>query len=261
MEILQKEIEKLKNRLQDADQQLVSGASLKECSKYPFSEYSNTIAVLLKSGILSYEKFVELRDAYYRRNPNLDTFEQSPRTFGQTWGEEYLRNNHHELVKPSINLDPHYNGEYDLWLPVGDEPANGIKIEVKASHVVKDSSGGTLVGKGYKWSEDKSNIPFKMNFQQLKPQCCDVFIWMAVWLDIIDIWVIPSDKIIKRTKKHKSQRKIVNQLGFLHMSTQHRGGKNEGQIFVTNKHYQDLDRYRVDDNQIIAKIREYGNID
>lgn len=261
MEILKSEIEDLKSRLRNEDKQLVSDEYITECSKYPFSEYANTIIVLLKGGILSYEHFVELRDAYYRRNPNLDVFEQSPRTFGQTWGERYLRNKYPVLVPPSIDFDPNFNGEYDLWLPRENAHLNGIKIEVKASHVVKDSSGGTLVGKGYKWTENKNNTPFKMNFQQLKPQCCDVFVWMAVWLDRIDIWVIPSNKIIKRTKKHKNQRKIVNQLGYLHMSSQHRGGRNEGQIFVTNKHYHDLDRYRVSNDQILTKIREYGNID
>jgi len=26
-----------------------------------------------------------------------------------------------------------------------------------------------------------SNKEFRMNFQQVKPDCCDVFVWVAVW--------------------------------------------------------------------------------
>lgn len=34
-----------------------------------------------------------------------------------------------------------------------------------------------------------------MNFQQLKPQCCDVFIWVAVFRDEIVLWVMSSTEV------------------------------------------------------------------
>jgi hypothetical protein len=38
-----------------------------------------------------------------------------------------------ELKRPNKNIDPHYKGEYDLYLPC---PTGNIKIEVKASRAV-----------------------------------------------------------------------------------------------------------------------------
>ena len=47
------------------------------------------------------------------------------------------------------------------------------------------------------------------------------------------------------------------------MGTQHQGGKGgdvpEGQIFVTNNHYEDLKRYKVSLETLIEKIKEANN--
>ena len=44
------------------------------------------------------------------------------------------------------------------------------------------------------------------------------------------------------------------------MSTQHQGGKGgkipEGQIFVTNNHYKDLQQYKVSLETLVEKIKE-----
>lgn len=34
-----------------------------------------------------------------------------------------------------------------------------------------------------------------MNFQQVKPRCCDVFVWIAVWRDVIRYWVLSSNEV------------------------------------------------------------------
>lgn len=34
-----------------------------------------------------------------------------------------------------------------------------------------------------------------MNFQQVKPACCDVFIWLGVWRDKIRYWVLASREV------------------------------------------------------------------
>ena len=105
-----------------------------------------------------------------------------------------------------------------------------------------------------------------MNFQQLKPKYCDVFIWIAVWLDDIDIWVIPSNKIRQRNegdKRRKPKESIVREDGSILMGVQHAGGKGgaveEGQIFVNNKHFFDLDVYKVTLDNLIETIKQYGN--
>ena len=41
----------------------------------------------------------------------------------------------------------------------------------------------------------ESTKDFDMNFQQVKPACCDVFIWVGVWRDKIRYWVLASKEV------------------------------------------------------------------
>ena len=91
MEHLNNEIDTIKEQLSETDKTLVSNDELIKSSKYPFNKYANIFSVLLTKGNLSYDDYVKLRDSYFRRNPNLDKFEMAPRTFGQTWGEDWLK--------------------------------------------------------------------------------------------------------------------------------------------------------------------------
>lgn len=268
MEHLNNEIDTIKEQLSETDKTLVSNDELIKSSKYPFNKYANIFSVLLTKGNLSYDDYVKLRDSYFRRNPNLDKFEMAPRTFGQTWGEDWLKKEKGGILKDPPKKDG-YTSQFDLWLPTEND--EGIKIEVKSSHVAEDEPESILVEKAYKkprgTDEEISNaikgLNFKMNFQQLKPSCCDVFIWIAVWLDDIDIWVIPSSKIVMKPEdapRRKSKDSIVSPEGILYMGTQHQGGKGgdvpEGQIFVTNNHYDDLKQYKVSLDTLIEKIKE-----
>lgn len=268
MEHLNRKIDSFKEQLSEHDQVLVSNDKLAGSSRYPFNKYANIFSVLLTKGNLTYDQYVALRDEYFLRNPNLDKFEMAPRTFGQTWGEDWLKKE-----KDGILIDPPkkdgYTSQFDLWLPT--ENNEGIKIEVKSSHVADKDPERTLIEKAYKkpqgTEEEISNaikkLNFEMNFQQLKPSCCDVFIWIAVWLDDIDLWVIPSSKIVMRPKnapRRKPKDSIVSPEGKLYMGTQHQGGKGgkvpEGQIFVTNNHYEDFKQYKVTIETLIEKIKE-----
>lgn len=266
MEKLNSEIDVLKDGLLAQDKFLLSQNELDKNSMYPFNKYANIFSVLLSKGNLSYEEYVRLRGEYFGRNPNLDKFEMAPRTFGQTWGEDWLK-----LQKKDVLIDPPkkdgYTSQFDLWLPLEND--TGIKIEVKSSHVAEKDPERILAEKAYKKpkghnaKEEIEKLNFEMNFQQLKPSCCNVFVWIAVWLDDIDIWVIPASKIIMRptgAKRRKPSDSIVRLDGCIYMGTQHQGGKGgdvpEGQIFVTNKHYKDLDDYKVTLDNLIQKIKE-----
>lgn len=272
MNTLNSIINNYKERLPQAGKELIEEEHLKECSKFPFNRYTNIFSVLLKKGDLTYEEYTTIRDEYFNRNPNLDLFEMAPRTFGQTWGEKWLLSQKQDyLTTPPIRAG--YVSQFDLWLPLEND--EGIRIEVKSSRVVDLDDERPPVEKAYKKPQagtmeeiEKAieRMPFEMNFQQLKPSCCDVFIWMAVWLDDIDIWVIPSSKILMRDKKTPRRKKtesIVNEEGLLYMGSQHQGGKGgetpEGQIFINNHHYKDLSRYKVTIDSLILKIKEYGN--
>ncbi len=266
MEQLDKFIDIQKAQLPEEAKSLLAKDELEEVSKYPFNQYTNIFSILLKKGTLSYEGYTQARDEYFKRNPNLDKFEMAPRTFGQTWGENWLKEKYQgKLINP-----PHqkgYKSEFDLWLPYS---GNGIKVEVKASHVADEESNQPLVQKAQKKPKgteesvlaEIEKIHFKMNFQQLKPKFCDVFVWIAVWLDDIDVWVIPSSKIKLKTietPKLRPKESIVREGGVIYMTNQHRGAKNsdvdEGQIFVSNLHYKDLNLYKVKLDEIIDKIK------
>ncbi len=124
-----------------------------------------------------------------------------------------------DLKKPSKKLDPDYSGQYDMWL-------DGIKIEVKASRAVDSGSQEPLYIKALSRTTSK---PFLMNFQQLKPQCCDVFIWVAVFRDEIVLWVMNSDEVANNPLFSKGQ---------------HRGNKgNEGQLHIKDDNAHVLDQY------------------
>lgn len=167
-------------------------------SAFPFNEYEYIIAFLSNRGILSFAEYETLREGYVSANRYLALFDLSPRTFGQGWAERHLQDLDDSFQTPNRNLDPEYDGEYDLWL-------DGIRIEVKSSRAVASNRRGALAARALTWGD---NAPFRMNFQQIKVDICDVFILVGVWLDRIAYWVMPNDDV----KTHPR------------LSPQHRGG-------------------------------------
>jgi hypothetical protein len=196
---------------------------------FPFNQYEHLICGLIDKGGLSYEQYVEIRTEYISENPNLWIFEISaPRGFGESFAQTYVQGKCSKLKKPSKKIDPNYAGQYDLWL-------DGITIEVKASRAVDRDSDEPLYMKAL--SRD-THRRFLMNFQQLKPDCCDVFIWVAVYRDQIVLWIIGSDEVSKNPS----------------YSSQHRGGI-EGQVMITNDNIGVLDQYELKEDNIEQAIR------
>ena len=160
MEILEEQLKELINAMKEkTNGRVVLNDKILESLHlaYPFNKYGYTLNELLANNIIDYKKHTEIMKSYLKRNANLYLYDIAPRTFGQTWGEEYLRKIIPELKKASIDYDPMYTGEYDLWY-------DGIRIEVKASRAVKNIPGKALSEKAHKRSSDEY---FKMNFQQL----------------------------------------------------------------------------------------------
>lgn len=199
---------------------------------FPFNEYEHLICQLINTGGLTFSKYLELRTDYINANPNLWDFEISaPRSFGERFAQTLVMEKCKKLQKPSKRLDPNYASEYDLWL-------DGIRIEVKASRVVDSSSDEPLYVKAL---SHKTTKPFLMNFQQLKPQCCDVFIWVAVYRDEIVLWVLPSSVV----GTHK-----------LFSKGQHRGNHgNEGQMHITHDTIAQLDKFELKATDLAKAIQ------
>lgn len=236
MEKLRNELKIYISRLKPNDAEPINPQEIENLySVYPFNKFEYIISHLIAYGVLSLDQYLEIRQEYLSRNRYLHLFELAPRTFGETWGQRYLMDYYPEdLLIPSKKIDTGYSGEYDLWF-------HGLKIEVKASRVVEKRGGGTLVEKALSYGSTRK---YDMNFQQLKPGCCDVFIWIAVWTDVIEFWIIPS-----------------HDLKDLGISNQHRGSQIdengeiiEGQIHINNENHSQFDRYKVKLSEISDKL-------
>lgn len=86
-----------------------------------------------------------------------------------------------------------------------------------------------------------STFGFDMNFQQIKPACCDIFVWIGVWRDKIRYWVLSSNEV--KTSKYYS-------------SGQHRGNVGEGQLWLKESNINEFDCYEVNVREILSKIIE-----
>lgn len=230
MEELQKELDRLIATLPDVD---VFRASLETLvSVYPFNDYEYMIAKLLAADKLTHDEYIELRDSYMARNLFMYIFEISaPRGFGEAWAQGHLKELVPELQKPSKKVDPSYSGEYDFFLD------GIIKIEVKASRAVDFDSDAPLYVKAL---ASDSRKRFDMNFQQVKPACCDVFVWIGVWRDAIRYWVLASKEI--ETNRFYS-------------AGQHRGNTGEGQLHLKDDNIHEFSVYEAKSNGLAEAIR------
>lgn len=220
MEKLRQQLDNLINRLENANRLQTEIDGL--ISVYPFSEFEYIISHLLSTGKLTIEEYYELRRDYIDRNLYLPLFEISaPRGFGEVWAHGHLKQLVTNLKRPDKKLDKSYSGQYDFFLPPN------IRIEVKASRAVEFNKDAPLYIKALSSDSEK---PFDMNFQQIKPGCCDVFVWIAIWRDVIKHWVIPSFEVENNPYYSKGQ---------------HRGNVGEGQLHLNQENIQNFDKYVV----------------
>lgn len=234
MEYLKEKLNQLINQLSEDKQEIIKTRLSDLISVYPFNEYEYIISSLMGFGKLSLEDYYDIRDEYIARNMYLYIFEiGAPRGFGETWAQGHLKELVPDLLKPTKKLDSEYKGDYDFVLPYKKEL---IRIEVKASRAVDGNSSDPLYVKALSY---ESESPFWMNFQQVKPAHCDVFVWTAVWRDVIKYWVLSSDEV--KNNKHYSK-------------GQHRGNVGEGQIHLKNDNINNFISYEVKPNKIKEAI-------
>jgi len=230
MEKLKQELDQLVKTLPNEDKFRAKLESL--VSVYPFNEYEYMISALLGADKLTFDDYLELRDAYILRNRFLYIFEISaPTGFGKTWAEGHLSELVPDMQKPSKKLDKKYSGEYDFLL-------DDIRIEVKASRAVDSDDSGPLYEKALTSDSPKN---FLMNFQQMKPGCCDVFIWIGVWRDKIRYWVLSSKEV--STHQH-------------YQDKHHRGNTGEGQLHVKRDNIKAFAKYESRSNELLKAIRD-----
>ena len=200
-------------------------------SVFPFNEYEYILMFLRDKEIITFQQYEELREKYVSSNPYLELYGIAPRTFGEIWGHPHIMDIDNRFKRPNKKLDPAYEGQYDLWF-------EGVKVEVKACRAINTKKKGNLMAKALRYGSDE---PFWMNYQQIKVDMADVFIFIAVWIDRIIYWVMSKQEI----KKNK------------YLSPQHRGGI-EQQIGITHKNITEFDTYRVEPNKLSNMVLKKG---
>jgi len=230
-------MEKLREQLDALISQLENADELREklnelISVFPFNEFEFIISHLLVAERISLEDYYEIRQSYIDRNLYLNLFEISaPRGFGEIWAQGHLKELLPSLERPTKKLDADYVGQYDFFL------APDIRIEVKASRAVAFKTSLPLSLKALGSDSDKD---FDMNFQQIKPRYCEVFVWFGVWRDVIRCWVIPSFEV--ENSKYYSK-------------GQHRGNVGEGQLHFRRDNLHEFEKYLVEPANIEISIR------
>lgn len=241
-------MKKLQNQLEQllkqsgGDKKTIEGLK-KEKTVFPFSTEGRILAYLLAMKSISYEQYQQLHDEYAKRNQYLDLFDMAPRTFGESWGEKHILELFPEFVKATkeniSSIYPDFDGEFDLWL-------DGIRVEVKACRANSTKTRGSLASRAYLHTEATANS-FKYHYQQLKPSCCDVFIWIGVCRDDLLYWVLTSEEL-QKTGKLGSQHRNEN-TGVAGVEV------FEGQVFMTEE---ELSPFLVDEKDVLNAVRRKG---
>jgi hypothetical protein len=128
---------------------------------------------------------------------------------------------------------------------------DNIKIEVKASRAVdRDKADEPAYIKAL---PSNTKRRFLMNFQQLKPSCCDVFLWIAVYRDCVKYWVLKNDAIRHHhdfTPQHRNESTAER------LKDYDKSEIYEGQIMITNNNIGSIDEYVVESRGIRQAIIE-----
>lgn len=161
------------------------------------------------------------------------TFCHSTKELLYMWSQGFVKLLVPDLQRPSGKIGTKYIGrEYDFFL------APDIRIEVKASRAVEFRSNQPLSLKALAFDSDKN---FDMNFQQIKPRYCEVFVWFGVWRDVIKCWVIPSFEVENSRYYSKGQ---------------HRGNVGEGQLHLKRDNIREFDQYLVEPSKSEEAIKK-----
>ncbi len=201
----------------------------------PFNEYEYVILNLVEQGKIKLSDYLEIRNEYLITNECLHIYEkyESFNEFETTWAQSHIHAIAPEIQKPTKKECPGFDNEYDFFYK---QKKKNIKIEVKASRAVDAKSDEPLFIKALAWNSKK---PFDMNFQQIKPGHCDVFVWVAVWRDVIKYWVFASKDVANNKYYSKGQ---------------HRGNEGEGQLHFNRENISSFKKFEAKPKDLLKKI-------
>lgn len=227
-------LDSLARSLKNDDRRLMNARLKSLISVFPFNEYEYALMFLLDKRVIGFEEYEKLRNNYVSSNRYLDLYGLAPRIFGEIWGHEHIKDLDGRFIKPDKSIDPEYAGQYDLLI-------EDVRVELKAARAINTKVRGNLVSKALQYV---SSEPFWMNFQQIKFDVSDIFIFVGVWADEIVYWALSNNEV----KNNK------------YLSHQHRGGI-EYQIGITDKNIADFNKYRVSASELANKVIEIAKGD
>lgn len=153
---------------------------------------------LLSRNIIHFDEYDEIRNRYISKNSNIKLYSLSPRVFGELWSERHLMSLDSRFSQPSKKKTNGYKGEYDLLI-------DGVRVEVKSCRAVEPGQRRYYQLRAMQYDPAKR---FWLNFQQIKIESSDVFIFIGVWADKIKYWTLSGEEV--RNNKY--------------LTHQHRGG-------------------------------------
>lgn len=224
MEKLREQLDELIERLDNAEDFRVELENLD--SVYPFNVYEFIISNLLGSNKLTLNDYKEIRKNYIEGDKYQHLYDLSSKKFGSVWAETHIK-----TVVP--NLISSATSDYDFLLPT-----KNIRIEVKASRATDSKSNKPFTEKSLLFNSDKK---YDMNFQQMKPRFCDVFIWIGIWRDSIQYWVLSSFEVENNS---------------FYTDKQHKGNIGEGQLHVKPHNIENFKKFLVEPEDIEFAISQ-----
>lgn len=229
MQILRQNLIELVNKSRSKDLLL---------KKIEEQDYEYVYVALQDEGLLSFDKYQQLKQEFEERNKYLPIIRiTSPRSFGETWAEDYIVGLFPKLQSTRKDKSVKAGGQYDVFCKRDGKDI--VRIEVKAGRAV-DRNRHNMPYDHRAFSTLDTYGLFDMNFQQMKPDCFDVAILMGVWTDKIRYWVLSSKEM--RGHKHFS-------------SGQHRGNKGyEGQIHIKTENLDDFKQFEVEEGKVLETV-------
>lgn len=226
-------------------EEMIERLSSLTSSVFPFSDYEFIISNLLWQWKMSLDEYDTMRETYILRNRHLDKFQMAWKTVWKWW-EDLMIDWWYWLSKPSRAIDPNYTQQtsYDAYTKNAWQL---VRVEIKTARVSESWNDSDFFADKALFSD--SDRPFWLNYQQLKPQLCDVFIFIAIYRDKLKYRILSSYEV-----KHYWE----NEWDIWRFSPwQHSWNAwNEWQLHIRETNISDFDIYLKEPNEISRAITE-----
>ena len=97
-----------------------------------------------------------------------------------------------------------------------------------------------------------STKDFLMNFQQVKPTCCDVMLWFAVYRDCVKYWVLKNTDIydLNFSPQHRNATTATRKEDYKKTDIY------EGQVMITRENIASIQKFQVEGRALRQAIIE-----